>query len=199
MKTVQRPLWYALPVAVIVGIALLAAYMGGPRRAMSAPTEGGWPEIRMYLWVEGIEGECEDALHKGYMEVLSYQHEIDVLRDANAAGTHDEPRLFQLTVTRPVNKVSPLLFAHCCQEVRIPTVTLELWYEGAVSQKVMTYTGHDAVMASIRNLKSATADSVPTEEMTFVCAAMEWNCTDYDAAGRSQGEIHAQCGSPPHK
>ena len=40
-----------------------------------------------------------------------------------------------------------------------------------------------------------TADSVPTEEMTFVCAAMEWNCTDYDAAGRSQGEIHAQCGS----
>jgi len=193
----QRPLLYALPAVAILIIALVASYLGGPSPAMSAPTEGGWPQIKLYLRVDGIEGECTGELHKGCMEVLMYQQAVDVWADPHVCegGSVNERRGFELTVTRPVNKVSPLLFAHCCQEVRIPRIVLELWYEGATSQKVMTYTGNDCTISVIRNTKALTADGVPTEELTFACASMEWTCPDYDTAGQSVGEVHALCGS----
>jgi type VI protein secretion system component Hcp len=41
-------------------------------------------------------------------------------------------------------------------------------------------------------VKCLTANDSPTEELTFVCSAMEWAYTEYDANGRPKGEMRTQ-------
>ncbi len=139
-------------------------------------------------------------MHKGCLAVQTYeQGHLWGDPHVTEGGTADDLRTIQLTVTRPADKVTPLLYERCCKRTPIKTVILELWREGgAASQKMMVYTHHECALNAIRNMKSLTADG-PTEELTFTSAGAEWTYTEYDASGKVKGETHTQCDALPGK
>lgn len=196
MDSAQKRFWHVLPIVAVVGLFIFASRAGGPNQAVSAPmTIAAAPQIRMYLRVDGVQGELTDDLHKGCLEVQAYEHQPHIWGDPHVAegGKTDDLRAFRLTVTRPVNKATPALLLQYCKQTPIPTVTLELWREGgSVPQKMMVYTHHECALNAIRNMKGLMADDPPTEELTFVCSAMEWTYTEYDAGGKPKGETRAQ-------
>ncbi len=190
MSPVQKSAPYVVAVAAVIG-SFFAAQASGPEDALSTAAA---PQVKTYLRVEGVEGECTDPLHKGCMEVLSYEQGVDVWGDPHVSegGPGNDFRTLSLTVTRPLSKHTPSLFLKCCQQTRIGNISLEVWREGGPTpQKLMVYTGHDTLMPIIRNMRSLTADG-PTEELTFVCGSLERTYTDYDASGQSKGEVHTQ-------
>jgi type VI secretion system secreted protein Hcp len=196
MKSARKSLWHVAAVLVVVGLAFFAARASGPDVAVSWPIAvDAAPQIKMYLRVDGVPGELTDDLHKGCMEVQAYEHQPHIWGDPHVTegGRTDDLRACRLTVTRPVNKATPALVLQYCKQTPIPTVTLELWREGGpVPQKMMVYTHHECALNAIRNMKGLMADSSPTEELTFVCSAMEWAFTEYDAGGKPKGEVRTQ-------
>jgi type VI secretion system secreted protein Hcp len=196
MKSARKSFGYVIPVVAIVGLFIFASRMGGPSHAVSAPlAAAAASQIKMYLRVDGVQGELTDDLHKGCMEVQAYEHQPHIWGDPHVTegGKADDLRACRLTVSRPVNKATPALLLQYCKQTPIPTVTLELWREGgAAAQKMMVYTHHDVALNAIRNMKGLAADDLPAEELTFVCSAMEWAYTEYDANGKPKGEISTQ-------
>lgn len=195
MKSAQKSVWLVAAVLVLAGLASLTAGIRAGDGAAPALRAAAAPQIRMYLWVEGIPGEIPDGPHQGWMEVQAYEHEPNLWQDPDMTkgGPTGDLQAFRLTVTRSVGAATPALLLSYCRQTLIPKVTLEVWREGGdTPQKVMVYTGHDAAMNAIRNLKSLTADGTPTEELTFLCSAMEWAYMEYDASGKPMGEIRTQ-------
>ena len=196
MDSAQRSFWRVLPVVAIMGLFIFASREGGPNPAVSAPMAiTPVPQVRMYLRVDGVQGELTDDPHKGCLEVQAYEHQPHIWGDPHVTegGKPDDLRAFRLTVSRPVNKVTPALLLQYCQQTPIPTVTLELWREdGSVPQKTMVYTHHDCALNAIRNMKGLAADDSPTEELTFVCSAMEWAWTEHDENGTAKPEVRTQ-------
>ncbi len=196
MDSAQKSFWRVLLVVAIAGVFIFASREGGPNPAISAPmTITPVPQIRMYLRVDGIQGELTDDLHKGFMEVQAYEHQPHIWGDPHVTegGKSDDLRAFRLTVSRPVNKATPALALQYCKQTPIPTVTLELWREdGPAPQKMMVYTHHEVALNAIRNMKGLAADDPPTEELTFVCSAMEWAYTEYDGNGNPKPEVRTQ-------
>jgi type VI secretion system secreted protein Hcp len=181
VRAVQRILWSVIPLVIVVALILLAGRAEGPQQAVSAPAAGAAAEIRLYLRIDGLEGECTDDLHKGCLEVQSFEQahiwgDPHVTEGGAADGLHSQ----QLTVTRPADKLTPVLYARCCERRPIRTVTLEVWREGGgVSEKVMVYTHHDCALSAIRNMKSLMAGG-PLEELTFTCAEAQWSWAEND-------------------
>ena len=196
MDSAQKSLGRVLPVVAVVGLFIFVSRTGGPNQAVSAPTTiAAAPQIKMYLRVDGVQGELTDDLHKGCLEVQAYEHQPHIWGDPHVTegGKPDDLRAFRLTVSRPVNKATPALLLQYCKQNAIPTVTLELWREdGSAPQKMMVYTHHEVALNAIRNMKGLAADDPPTEELTFVCAAMEWAYTEYDVNGKPKPEIRTQ-------
>ena len=198
MRAIEKFLWSVVPLLIVVLLAYFTV-RSRPQQAASAPVMPAVPvtsaaaEIRMYLRIEGVEGEGTDDSHKGCLEVQTYeQGHIWGDPHVTEGGTTDDLRTIRLTVTRPVDKVTPLLYERCCKQTPIRTVTLELWREGgAASQKLMVYTHHECALNAIRNMKGLTADG-PTEELTFTSAGAEWTYLEYDASGKVKGETHTQ-------
>jgi type VI secretion system secreted protein Hcp len=194
MRFAQGSFWCVTVIVAIVGLGMFASHAGGPERAVSAPVSAAATEIKTYLRVDGIEGECTGDLHKGCMEVLAYET-IHIWGDPHMTegSTGNDLGTQSLTVTRNVNKATPVLASYCCQQTRIPTVTLEVWREGGpTAQKLMVYTHHECALNAIRNMKGL-ADEGPIEELTFTAAAAEWSYTEYDASGKSKGEVRSSC------
>jgi type VI secretion system secreted protein Hcp len=195
MDSARKSVCYVVPVLVVAGLAFLTLGARGLGDVAPAIAATAAPQIKMYLRVDGVQGELTDDLHKGYMEVLSYEQEPHIWGDPHVTegGKPDDLRALSLTVTRPVNKATPALYLQYCKQTPIPTVTLELWREGGpVPQKMMVYTHHECALNAIRNMKGLAADGSPTEDLTFVCFGMEWAYTEYDANGKPKGEIRTQ-------
>jgi len=194
VRGLQKFLWSVVPAVIVFVFIFLALRAGGPSEAVSAVAASGTSELRMYLRIDGIEGECTDDLHKGWLKVQTYEQEhIWGALHATEGGTDHGLRHVRLVVTRRKDKLTPVLQAHCGPQKPIPTVTLEVWREGGgVSQKVMVYTHHECAIDAVRNVKSLTTGG-SAEELTFTCASAEWSWMECDASGKPKGETHTQC------
>jgi type VI protein secretion system component Hcp len=176
VRAVMRILWAVIPVLIVVALIVLAGRAEGPQTAVSAPVPVAPAQVRMYLRLEGIEGPCTSDLHKGCLEVRSFEQGY-TWDDSHAAWGRagGGRRTVQLTVTRLADKLTPVLYAQSCAHKPLPTVTLEVWREGGnVAEKTMVYTHHDCVLSAIRAREGPGANG-PTEELTFTCASAEWS------------------------
>jgi type VI secretion system secreted protein Hcp len=168
-----------IPLVIVVALIFLAGRAEEPQQAVSAPMPGGPAEVRLYLRIDGLEGECTDDLHKGCLKIQSFE-QAHIWGDPHVTegGSGHELRTAQLTVTRLADKLTPTLHAQYRAHKPIGTVTLEVWREGGgVSEKMMVYTHHDCAINAIRNMKSLLANG-PTEELTFTSASAEWSWTE---------------------
>jgi type VI secretion system secreted protein Hcp len=185
VRAVERILWSVIPVLIVVALIFLAGRAEGPQQAVSAPMPVGPTDIRLYLRIDGIDGECTDDLHKGCLGIQSFE-QGDIASDPRVtqAGSGEKPRTMRLTVTRLADKLTPTLYDRFVTHKPIGTATLEVWREGSgVSEKVMVYTHHDCVLNAIRNMKDLMANG-PVEELTFTCARAEWSWTEGDPGAK---------------
>jgi len=82
--------------------------------------------VDAFIWFTNIVGESSDPKRPGYCDVSQWSWGIVSPRD-HASGLPTGKRQHKpFTITKPIDKASPLLFKACCNGTHIPEVKMEL-------------------------------------------------------------------------
>jgi type VI secretion system secreted protein Hcp len=145
-----------------------------------------------YLQITGIPGESTDSAHSDWIEVLSYSWGVTqpASSTASSAGgaTTQRADFHDFTVTKLLDKASPILAYTCASGQHLATVVLELCRAGGDKVKYMEYKMEEVIISSCSVGGDKT--DVPMETITFNYAKITWTYTQQKRAdGTAGGQI----------
>jgi type VI secretion system secreted protein Hcp len=141
-----------------------------------------------YLKLDGeihqnIKGGCQEEKHKDWIEVLQFEHEMEVPHNQSDTTLHGDTRQRPLKIYKQWDKASPLLFEALSKGEHFKNVTIE-WYRKPGNKPdaelFFTHTLSRAKIVNIRMLMSHRDDNSNSampqhmEEVSFICEAAEW-------------------------
>jgi len=147
-----------------------------------------------FLKIEGIKGESTDDKHKDWIEVMSY--DWGVSQNASAAGVSatssaaGERANFQdFSITKQMDKSSPLLMKACAKGDPIKEVTLELCRAAGNKSIYMEYRLEKVIISSVSTGGGGGGEA--TEAVTFNYGKITQTYTPFDRDGIAQGRVPA--------
>jgi type VI secretion system secreted protein Hcp len=142
-----------------------------------------------YLYVKGIEGECDEQKHKKWIEVVSYRCGI---KQASVAGGSQGPfgpggaRPTPLTIVKLLDSATPEITLWCCEGKPIDEVKVELCTATGTNHAYMQYILTNAVISDVdQGGHLAGASDRPQESVDFTFEKIEWIYTPVDSKGRA--------------
>lgn len=145
--------------------------------------------IDAYMKIDGIDGESTDEKHSGWIEVLGFDFCIaqKVSRTASTEGGASSERadFSEFTITKMLDKSSPLLAQACAEGRHIKSIVFELWRAGKV--KYMAYQLTNCMISAV----STYADGgFPEEKIAIDVGRFEIAYTQQDrSTGLSLGQV----------
>lgn len=141
----------------------------------------------MFLMVEGIKGESVDETHKDEIDVLSWSWGVSQSGTTHMGkgGGSGKSSVADLTVTKWLEKSSPILFKYCCQGTHIPKCVLTLRKAGG-SKPVEYYklTMEDVLITSITSGGAGGEDRLSeTISLNFARFSVEYVPQKEDGSG----------------
>ena len=146
-----------------------------------------------YLKVDGIPGECTDDKHKDWVELLSFNYGMDqpVHSQTSAMGAMSAVRVnvHPVRVTKLIDFSSPKLYVACCSGQHIPNVVIEVCRAGGDKQKYLEIKMNDALVSSVNTGGAARGEDIPTEEVGFNFAKINWTYIKLTKEGKPAGNV----------
>src|SRR5262245_10668894 len=149
-----------------------------------------------FLKIDGIEGESNDAKHKGEIEIQTFHWGVSqsVTGTASSTGTFSGQRcdMTALSITKQVDKASPKLAQGCAAGEHFKSAVLTLARAGGDKQPYMEYKLSDVLISSVRTGGAGVGDGgVPVEEITLAYGKIEWKYTVIGNDGKAAGNVSA--------
>src|ERR1700683_1263620 len=122
----------------------------------------------MFIKIDGIEGESEDATHKKEIQIGSFSFGA-ANGGSSALGTGSAARegvIQDLHFVKPVDKSSVNLHKYCCNGKHIPTVVLTVRKAGENPKDYMTVTLPEAII-SPENMSGHDGGGLPMETVSL--------------------------------
>lgn len=150
-----------------------------------------------FIKIDGVPGECTDAGHADWIEVLSYNHSVNQQNSGSvssgggrSAGRCDHA---PFSIVKTLDKATPKLNLFCCSGEHIPTITIDFCRSGKDKQLYMQYKLYDVLIGGVSVGGSSQGESsLPLEEVTFNYAKIEWTYTETDhKTGQPKGNVAA--------
>ena len=147
----------------------------------------------MFLKIDGIQGESADDKHKGWMEINSYEWDVEQPTSISAStaggGSSERASFGPLIIGKELDKASPKLALACADGTHIKEVILELCRAGGDKLKYMEYKLSNVIIGSVRVGGSS---GIPNEIVSFNYGKIEWTYTKQNRAdGAGAGNIAA--------
>lgn len=136
-----------------------------------------------YLKIDGIEGECNDKGHEGWIPLLSFSHGVAQLgtnlggSGSRASSGKCEHQNFSFA--KYLDKASPKLNLHCCDGRNLKRVTVHICRQ-ADAQKV-TYLEvifEPCLISSVQIGGAVSGEDRPVEQISFNYTKIEWKYTE---------------------
>jgi len=145
-----------------------------------------------FLQIDKIPGESTDAKHKGWIEVLSFNHGVSQMGSASqsSGGAKTSARCDHqdFSIVKELDKASPELNLQCCQGTHIPKMTLELCTATTEKQPYMKYLFEGVIVSSVSI--GGGGGGTPTESVTFNYSKLNWVYVELDnKTGKKKGEV----------
>lgn len=156
---------------------------------MPAETRKSYGGLEGYLKLDGIDGECTDSKHKGWIEVVKYNLSMEqegASRSAGGQSTVGRVNFNDFSIVKFLDKSAPKLAYVCAAGQHIPTAKFELCQSTKDKHPYMKYNLYDVVVSSIRTGAEHGDRDLPTEEVTLRFAKIEWEFTPMDGTGKVQ-------------
>lgn len=120
----------------------------------------------MFLKIDGIDGESQDAKHKGEIEIESFSWGASRPATSGAGGGAGTGRVTveDFSFTTPVTKASPKLFLACVENRRIKTALLTVRRAGAQQQDFLKVTMSDVQISA---WKQAADAELPMDQVSM--------------------------------
>lgn len=131
-----------------------------------------------YLIIEDIEGESMDPDGKPAIAVLSISHGVEIQVDAQTGQSTGRRQHKPLTVTKPIDKASPLLMINLITNAHLREVKIPFYHKHqGETVKYFEITLENAVISSIN---TSTTAAGPLEEVSFVYEEITWTAFGQD-------------------
>jgi type VI secretion system secreted protein Hcp len=121
-----------------------------------------------FLKIDGIEGECKDAQHEGWLDITELawglsQEPVPATDGTFSAGT---PTVRSVQFTAPLGRASPNLFLACCMGRQIASMT----FEGRLNynDEHFTFMRADFKDCLVTSVETTSAGAFVTEEFEVV-------------------------------
>lgn len=143
----------------------------------------------MFLKLDGIAGESQDARQKGAIEVLAWSWGASSSGGSAAAGTARSKSTADLfVVNKFVDAASPLLLQHVQQGKAIKSATFIVRAPGATPREFLKITLHSVSVVSIK-ASGNHSDARPTESVSFNFSKVTYEYVPQDKSGKSGAAI----------
>jgi type VI secretion system secreted protein Hcp len=124
-----------------------------------------------FLKIDGIEGESQDANHKGEIELQSFswseEHLVVPVRDGTGAPTvAGRATMSDFEFTMLTNKASPMLLLAVASGRTIKSAVLTATRATNDAQPFLTYTFSDLLATSYRT-EASVQDGPPVDQVSF--------------------------------
>ena len=147
--------------------------------------------IDMFMRMDGIEGESQDAQHRDEIDVLAWSWGMSNPA-SQVGGTAGRVRIEDLKVTKYVDKASPELMLRCSNGQRIPEVILTFRRAGpAGPREFFVITMRDVMVTSV-SISGSGTEARFTENVSLNFSRVTVYYTPYDASGEPQPPVTYQ-------
>ncbi len=143
--------------------------------------------------VEGPDGELQGPRLNGTSLIFEFNHEVYLPYDMETNAVQGSRRLSALSLTKDIDKITPILYQYCCEGTLLPKVTIVLYKIKEASElPYFNYVLEDATIVSVKNVMPTTKDPDNEnvghlEEVKFLARKFTWNNEPTDTDGREGG------------
>lgn len=127
----------------------------------------------IFLQGTGLVGESTSASHAQWIELYSVSQVLSNAVDSNTGGSSGRVQFSDISITKPLDKSSPLLIQNCNAGVAIASVTIDFERTGATPAVFYKVTLEDVLITSVKQSGSA-GDDVVMETVTMSFARIRW-------------------------
>ncbi|MDM0034886.1 type VI secretion system tube protein Hcp [Variovorax sp. J22P271] len=146
----------------------------------------------IFLKVNGIAGESQDATHKDEIEVLDWEWEItqQSTMHAGSGGGAGKATVSDLTFDHYVDRASPNLLKYCLTGKHIETAILVVRKAGGSPLEYLTITLGNVIVTKVAPALTATM-SRPREAVSLAFARVKQEYVMQNQQGGSGGTVSA--------
>lgn len=147
--------------------------------------------VDYFLKIDGIEGESQDAKHRGEIEIESWSFgEVQTGTAARGGGMGaGKVQMQDFNFVMKVNKASPKLFLACARGDHIKSAVLTCRKAGKDQQEYLKVTFSDILVSSFQTSGAASADMLPMDQISLNFAKIEFEYREQKADGTLGGAI----------
>jgi type VI secretion system secreted protein Hcp len=127
--------------------------------------------VECFLTIEGIEGESQDAKHKGAIEVLSWSW-AESQGDVGGGGVAGKVQMQDLHFTARVSKASPQLMLACAGGEHLKRAQLSCRIAGKQQAEFLRVTLAEVLVRSFATSGSAD-DLLPLDQASLAYSTIE--------------------------
>lgn len=164
-------------------VAILALGISNPAAAA----------IEAFLMMDGVRGDAVDARHQGEMEVLSFSHGIVHATPSPGGaggGGASKPVLSELTITRRLDRATPVLHQRAAQGAHFRNAVLTLRNSGPAGTVFYQVKLTDVRIVSVGTAGVAGDDGgPPVETLALGFGRIEWVYTPQDRNGSTGAPV----------
>jgi type VI secretion system secreted protein Hcp len=146
--------------------------------------------VDMFLKIEGIKGESADHKHKDEIEVLSWSWGMSQTGTTHmgSGGGAGKANVQDLTVTKYVDRSTPILLKHCVTGLHIKMAVLTVRKAGGKPLEYVKLTLKDALVSGLHTSGTG-SDERLTEQLTINFGAFEMDYVPQKADGSGDASI----------
>lgn len=143
-----------------------------------------------FLKIDGIEGESQDAQHKGEIEVQSWSFSESQSGSLNSGSGAGKVNLQPFQFAMSTSKASPKLFLAGATGQRLKTATLTCRRSGQKGLEFLKITLSDVSVSSF-GTSGASSDQLPIDQMSLSYAKIVYEFTPQKADGAPDAIVSA--------
>jgi type VI secretion system secreted protein Hcp len=147
-----------------------------------------------YLKIDGVEGEATDEVHKGEINLLSFDFGATQPSSASIGGGSGTGKvnIQDFVVNKYTDKSSAPVFQACCSGKHFPEVTVTLCKAGGETRlDFLKYKFNDVMVTSVQWGGGAGGEEKPTETMSFAFGKVVVEYVEQTAKGSPGGTYSA--------
>ena len=147
-----------------------------------------------FIKVFGLTGESTDSAHKDWSELVTFAWGVSQAAGTSGGAGNERADFTDLSVLKPVDRMSSALISKCCSGQRISKVQIELCERANEMMAAwLTLTFEEVVVSSVE-LDGQVQDPSsrrPLEHVTFRYSKVRWGYEMTTASGMRAGKMES--------
>ncbi len=148
-----------------------------------------------FLKIGDLVGESSDLAHRGWIEILSFEHETKQptgpMVSIIGGRTGARVAMGDFKVTKIIDRSTPDIQVYCCDGSHIEEVKVVLRESGGTPVEFMKWTFGHAIISCVRQVGRGNEETYarPIEEISFNFSSVRWQYTPQSGGGSAEAMV----------